>query len=128
MPKKKIIIPAWKRHDIFETGMDRLQYVYICHDEYVDRLLSDTQATIEKKIDLPRFLDREIREQEKQEETELDAKYFFTHEDIILHGKRWRYMCVGCSHEAVHPNWMKNIHLLGTYSPICESCGEQEIL
>jgi len=113
--KKKPLSTNCNKHHAFVTGIDRLQYVKACIKDYVNDLKLKSFLTSTKTCKTLKYTLK----------TTLNKKYFFTFQDRENCSE---FFCMMCSEHITTPNWLNNLHFVGTSTPICDHCMSSEIM
>lgn len=110
MKDKQKALNTWKKHLDFSTGIDRLQYVKACVDEYIQVVTHGTP---------PPTTTIDTTGKQSLVKNVYHKKFFFTSEDIQ---QCTQFSCMVCEKPLTEPLWIHNNHFMNTSSPICQVC------
>ena len=113
--KNKNTFTNCNKHNSFSTGIDRLQYVKACIQDFVAEVNKPNSSSLTSTI----------TPMTSKMKTRLNKKFFYTLQDRENCNE---YFCMMCSEHITSPNWLYNHHFVGTFTPICDHCMSSETM
>ena len=101
----------WQKHKKFSTGIDRLEYVDLCFDDYKERISEPSSSP----------LPDDPKSENETSYLSVLKKPFCTPTEK----KNYKtFACVGCTSliESHREKWLRNPHIPSTFTPVCETC------